>query len=320
MKSMFSAFILVAFIGGILLTAGCGGGGGGGSPAAPVIPGVLLATISAAGPTGVAFATSKRGGARSAVYADSLSINYVLKITPNGQNTVSTSTATVSTDGNTLIFPAVAVTANSTNGQYKVEIFPANAQANAQPIFKYYFVQYVANGNTSALNKGILASDTATALSFEYWAGFGSRIINDFSPNVGSIAALVANINAQLQGIGAFIPSSQTNFQWNPTVIAAAQKIGQNTVNPATTFSVSGYVTAVDTSGETGTLLTLTSTADPSKSYTSTSNSGYYTITGVPNGNYTLTASKPQHTFTPPSYAVSVNGGNVMGHDFQSHQ
>jgi hypothetical protein len=47
-----------------------------------------------------------------------------------------------------------------------------------------------------------------------------------------------------------------------------------------------------------------------------TNSAGYYTLANVPNGNYTITPSKPGMTFTPPSKSVSVNGANLANLNF----
>jgi hypothetical protein len=81
------------------------------------------------------------------------------------------------------------------------------------------------------------------------------------------------------------------------------------TVTSTATFSVSGTVTAA------GQPLANVVVSDGTRSAT-TSASGAYTISGVPNGIYTLTPSRSGYTFTPPSQSVTVNGANVTGRNF----
>ena len=66
-----------------------------------------------------------------------------------------------------------------------------------------------------------------------------------------------------------------------------------------TTFSVSGSVTSA------GQPLAGVVVSDGTRSAT-TSTSGAYTITGVPNGTYTLTPQREGFTFTPATLSVTV--------------
>jgi hypothetical protein len=47
-----------------------------------------------------------------------------------------------------------------------------------------------------------------------------------------------------------------------------------------------------------------------------TNNAGYYTLTGVANGTYTVTPSLSGNTFTPPNKTVVVNGADATGQNF----
>jgi len=83
--------------------------------------------------------------------------------------------------------------------------------------------------------------------------------------------------------------------------------------NPAAltilTYSVSGTVT----SGGAGLAgAAVSAGAAP----TSTNSAGAYTITGLANGSYTLSASKSGYSFSSASIAVTVNGGNITGKNF----
>ena len=81
------------------------------------------------------------------------------------------------------------------------------------------------------------------------------------------------------------------------------------TVTSTTTFSVSGSVTSAG-QGLAGVVV-----SDGTRSAT-TSTSGAYTITGVPNGTYTLTPRRDGFTFTPATLSVTVNGSNLSGRNF----
>jgi hypothetical protein len=81
------------------------------------------------------------------------------------------------------------------------------------------------------------------------------------------------------------------------------------TVTSATTFSVSGSVTA------SGQPLAGVTVSDGTRTAT-TNTAGAYTLTGVPNGTYTLTPRRDGFTFTPATLSVTVNGANLSGRNF----
>ena len=112
------------------------------------------------------------------------------------------------------------------------------------------------------------------------------------------------------------VTPSKSGFTFNPTnhivTINGTSVSGINfTITPVPTWSISGTVSPGPAGS--GTLLTLsgtpsaTTTADPS---------GLYSFMGLPNGNFTVTPSKPAYTFAPVNQAVTINGANVVGVNF----
>jgi hypothetical protein len=79
----------------------------------------------------------------------------------------------------------------------------------------------------------------------------------------------------------------------------------------ATTYNISGSVTSRGR-GVAGVVV-----RDGARSAT-TNAAGAYTIAGVPNGTYTLTAELDGLLFRPASLPVTVNGAHVTGADFRS--
>ena len=79
----------------------------------------------------------------------------------------------------------------------------------------------------------------------------------------------------------------------------------------AMTYSISGAVSGAIN----GVLITLSGTTTGT---TTTAGGGLYLFSGLPNGNYTLTASKAGYVMSPASIAVAVNGRNVTGQNFLS--
>ncbi len=75
-------------------------------------------------------------------------------------------------------------------------------------------------------------------------------------------------------------------------------------------FSVSGAVSGGTPLGVT---LRLTGAASGS---TATDANGNYSFAGVPNGNYSVAASRAGFTFNPASIAVTVAGANLAGNNF----
>lgn len=78
------------------------------------------------------------------------------------------------------------------------------------------------------------------------------------------------------------------------------------------TYSMAGTVTASSTALA-GATITLTGGAT---GISTTDTSGYYSFTGLANGNYTVTPTKAGTVFAPTSLAISVNGANAIGANF----
>jgi hypothetical protein len=78
-------------------------------------------------------------------------------------------------------------------------------------------------------------------------------------------------------------------------------------------FVISGAVTGATADGV---LITLSGAMSGA---TTTAGGGLYSFFGLPNGNYTLTPSKVGYSFSPASFAVTVNGGNVTGQNFTAN-
>ena len=78
------------------------------------------------------------------------------------------------------------------------------------------------------------------------------------------------------------------------------------------TFSVAGRVTNAG-AGLDGVTLTVTGAAAASAVADA---GGNYTVTGLPNGTYTVTPSLEGYAFTPASRSVTVNSGNIAAQNF----
>lgn len=232
MKKLMCLALGVSLIGAMIVVAGCGGGGGIG---AILGIGLLVVTLTATGPAGAAaFAANVRG---------QLAENYVLTasytaiITPTGRTPISTDTVYVdSVSKMKLKFQDLQVEA-STDGQYKVEIYPATYTATTSPIFKYYFTESVSNGETASYSTGITVDDTARALIYDHWLGSTTKGIDVFSDQVAqtSIDAVVASITADMTGA-----VYNTNFQWIKAA-TAAQTAANTTPVPISSADMAGW-------------------------------------------------------------------------------
>lgn len=217
MKKLMCLALGVSMIGAMIVVAGCGGGGGIG---AIIGVGLLVIALSASGGAAAApFAANIK--AQPAGY--SLTASYTAIVTPTGRTSISTDTIYVDdTTKRILKFENLQVEA-STDGQYKVEIYPRNYTSNTSPIFKYYFTKTVPSGETLTTTESVTATDTAKALIYDRWAGSATMNIDQFDNQVPStsVASVVAQV---LTEMGAVAPGKYTaNFSWSPTTTSEAQ-------------------------------------------------------------------------------------------------
>jgi len=109
------------------------------------------------------------------------------------------------------------------------------------------------------------------------------------------------------------VTPSKTNYTFTPTsrqvTISGANVIGAD-FTATGTFTISGTVTGDIQAGVTMTL------SGSMSGTTLTDASGNYTFRTLINGTYTVTASKTNYTFTPPSRQVTISGANVIGVNF----
>jgi hypothetical protein len=87
---------------------------------------------------------------------------------------------------------------------------------------------------------------------------------------------------------------------------------GSTPSNNTSTFTISGTIT----SSGTGTSGVTVSLSGASTDTATTDASGSYSFTGLANGSYTVTPSKTDLTFSPPSSAQTVNSANISEVNF----
>ena len=105
-------------------------------------------------------------------------------------------------------------------------------------------------------------------------------------------------------------------YTFNPTslsiTISGANATGKNftATSVGVSYSISGMVSGAVQAGVT---INLTGASSAS---TTTAAGGTYTLSGLANGNYTVTPVMAGYTFTPTTKSVTVSGINVFGCDF----
>lgn len=226
MKKLMCLALGVSLVGAMIVVAGCGGGGGIG---AIIGVGLLIIALSASGGAAVApFAASVK--AQPVGY--SLTASYTAIVTPTGRTAISTDTVYIDdATKKVLSFSNLQVEA-STDGQYKVEIYPRNYTANTSPIFKYYFTETVPSGETVTTSESITATDTARALIYDRWAGSATMDIDQFSNQV-PLASVTTVVTQILTDMGSLAPGKYTaNFNWSGNTTTAAQNAAN--VTPST--------------------------------------------------------------------------------------
>jgi hypothetical protein len=136
--------------------------------------------------------------------------------------------------------------------------------------------------------------------------------------------AMSATVTANSSGVYTFnglaagtytVAPSNTGYLFNPASAAVAVTSGNVTgVNfsgsqsSGATYSISGSATPLPSGA--GVTITVTGAAGAS---TFTDASGNFTISGLANGAYTVTPSKPNLAFAPPQSSVTLSGANKSG-------
>ena len=310
MKRFISLFLIVAFLGSMMVMTGCFGGGSGGIGA--IFAGVLVIAIvaSSGGAGAAAFAANVHHKPNAAIVAASrATVKYKARIKINGNLATETTNLTITDELNPqTITGNITVSPGTSNPQVSVEILPASSTTD-QPFLKQYFVATVADGQTTNATSNVTTAETAKALAYDQWSGASANPITAFAPAAASLTALQTAIENQLI---TDLPAASPDFAYPGAVTNQAKAIASATP-VLTTFTVTGanVMQADGLAGSTGTTMTLVDNANTSSRFTATTNAGNYSFSGVPNGTYTLTPTKTGHTFSPTSATVVVNGANV---------
>jgi hypothetical protein len=169
----------------------------------------------------------------------------------------------------------------------------------------------------------VLAANGGGATTFTVSGAItgGSGAAISLSQNGTTVATATAdasgNYNFTNVANGTYtITPTETGFSFSPanqsvTVSGSNVTVPAFTATPvAQTFSISGTIASA------GATLTLTQNG-ATVSTVAAAASGAYSFTNIANGSYTVTPSQNGVTFLPVNLAVTVNGANVAGIDFQ---
>lgn len=275
-------FILAVLMAMVTMAmGGCGGGGdssgGTGGTTSYSVSGAV--TVNGSGLAGVTVALS---GSSSATTTTDSSGNYSFGSIQNGSYAVTPALA-----GYTFTPAPLAVTVSGANQTGKS--FTATTTAAGT---------YSVSGTITSGGTG-LAGVTVTL------SGSGSTTATtDSSGNY--------TFSGAQNGSYAITPTL-TGYTFAPAALAftvsSADLIGKDftaSVIPAATYSISGTIS--------GTLAGVT--VSTSGGSATSDVSGNYTISGLANGNYTLTPSKSGYTFTQATLSATINSANVNGKNF----
>lgn len=193
---------------------------------------------------------------------------------------------------------------NVTNGQASTNNGDWVHPRNAAPIWQTMGNNFY-NGLQTLLGNSYSISGTVT-LS-------GSGLIGVNVTDGTRSATTDSSGNYTISGVsnGTFnLTASKAGFTFTPSplsvTVASANQTGRNfTATALPTYSISGTITL------SGTGVSAVTVSDSNGNSTSTDGSGNYTLTGIPQGSYTITPSKPSHAFTPVnrSGTLSANLG-----------
>ncbi len=323
MKKLMSVFVLVTFLGSLIVMTGCFGGDDG--IGAIIGAAVFVLAISASGGTGAAvFAANTRDSLRPATSISFAATTPKIVITPlNADGTEAASSYTLTSDKLTAPTnagdPIKAEYQISDNyNQYLVKVY-------AKDQLIHQGIQHVATGQktgaSTKINLTVDKTSTAKAKVFSNWNKTATRrSYSDFSynltaANITTINSIADNINAALVTWVSTDMSAAPNYT---TVDNDAAKEADKVTGTTAVYSISGYVTQVDGAGSSNAYVYVTST-NPSFSAHAQCSNGYYTVTNVPAGTYTICPSLPHHTFQPACLEnVVVSNADLAGQNFKA--
>jgi hypothetical protein len=322
MKKLMSVFVLLMFVGSLIIMTGCFGGDDGIGAILGVA--IFVLAISASGGTGVAaFAANTKDNLRPAIS----NISYeaakpTMKVYPLDDlgNKVGSGydIATDKIDGKTnpgSFTAELQIQDNYT--QYLVEVY-AHGQMITQSI------QSVPNtmktGASTKISNKVDMTTSAQVRVFNKWnISSTRRKFSDFKENLDKVPTATLAVSAVATDVENAIKIWANTDQSTPPIFTTADtNAGSIVVSTTPYYNISGYVTQVDGAGSSNAYVIVSST-NPQFSTSAHCVNGYFTVTGVPAGTYTVSASIPDHTFEPCCYEnVVVTDADITGKNFQA--
>lgn len=320
MKKVISVIILLAFFGSMIVMTGCFGGDDG--IAAIIGAAVIIAIVASGGTSAPAvFAANNRTNVRYALSAAADKSKVTMKIFPlkDGVEQTAAVMNIASTD--------IKWTDTDGDGNYQLEASSPQIQQldgyNEYRVKVYYNndvilegVQFIKTAEKSGTkNLSVNPTSTTKALMFDRWKNTATTdTFEAFEFNLGTtdITTEVNNVSTELNKLtAAAVPNYST------VDLSKADTVPTNPV--VYYYTVSGYVTAADgRSGSTGTLVYIKRKSDNQMINHQPTENGNFTLQNIPDGTYVVTPEKADHTFTPASRDVVVNGANVTAVNFQA--
>jgi hypothetical protein len=313
MKKILSVIILLAFVGTTIVMTGCLGGDDGVGIAIAAFTIAIVASSGGSAAT-AAFAANQRPALRPAIASTSTNISMrVLALDDAG-----TTQKTYEIKNNQLTWN------DQTNG---IDTIESNFQPNDS--YNQYRVQVIYNGNVilegmdfyKTSERGpnlketinVTATSTAKVMVYDKWNTSGTERNYDlFNDNLSTtdldfkalVASITTNLGSDTYGVDY---SSIVNNVSLPTETTAK-------------FDVTGYVTAADGSGSTGTMVYAYDANDTERNNMIShgySENGEFTLL-LENGTYVLVPSNEGHVFTPSETNVTVDNDDLANVNFQA--
>lgn len=324
MKKLMSVFVLLMFVGSLIIMTGCFGGDDG--IGAIIGAAIFVLAISASGGTGAAvFAANTRDNLRPAIvnidYDDAKPTMKVYPLDDLGNKVGSGyDIATDKIDGKTnpgSFTAELQIQDNYT--QYLVEVY-AHGQMITQSI------QSVPNtmktGASTKISNKVDMTTSAQVRVFNKWnISSTRRKFSDFKENLDKDSTATLAVNSVATDVeNAIKVWAATSDQSTPPIFTTADN-NAGLINVSTTpyFNISGYVTQVDGAGSSKAYVYVSDPSNHDNHFSAQCVNGYFTITGVPAGTYTVSASIPDHTFEPCCYEnVVVTDADITGKNFQA--
>lgn len=222
----------------------------------------------------------------------------------------------------TLAGPSSASTSTSSAGDFDFDglangtytVAPSKGGFTFDPVSRIVVVN---GGNATSQNFTATAAITTHAISGTVSGATAQGVTVTLSGTASGGTTTAAGGTYSFTGLvnGAYtVTPTKAGYTFNPTsqpvTVNGANVPGQDFVATALTYAISGHV-----SGATADDVTIALSGDAAGVAT-TAGGGAYSFSGVPNGSYTVTPSKPGYTFSPPSLGFAVSGGNATGKDF----